>query len=113
MTLNLTVPILGAGVAAVTLATKFEASTERLRTQAGATQVQVDKLRKGMLNMAAAVGSTPDQLAVGMYHVVSSMNAVLTPSQRVTGELRVLQDAAKRAKVGDQPRGDDVCVGQR
>jgi TP901 family phage tail tape measure protein len=100
MTRNITAPILAIGVASADAAMKFQASTERLRTQAGATQGQVDALRKGMLSMAGAVGSTPEQLSSGMYHVVSSMNAVLPPTHRVSSELTLLKYSAELAKVG-------------
>jgi TP901 family phage tail tape measure protein len=100
MTRNLTVPILAVGGAAVKMAVDFQSSTERLRTQAGATQHQVDLLRQGMLRMSGSLGTTPEQLSTGMYHVVSSMNAVLAPTQRVSGELQILKYSAELAKVG-------------
>ena len=97
---TITTGLLGAAAASVYLAVKFESSTLRLQTQAGATAGQMQKLRRGILDMAAAVGFTPNQLADGMYHVVSSMNAVLPPTQRVVGELKVLRTAAELAQVG-------------
>ena len=41
-----------------------------------------------------------------MYHVVSSMNAVLPASQRVSTELAVLKAAAEGAKIGNSDLED-------
>lgn len=100
MSRNVTLPIVAVAAASAKMAADFQASTEKLRTQAGATQAQVAKLRSGILDMATAVGTSPDQLSAGMYHVVSSMNAVIPASQRVSGELKVLRLSAELAKVG-------------
>ena len=90
----------GIAGASVYAAIKFQAATETLQTQAGASTRQVDALRKGILNMAQDVGQTPDQLAKGMYHVVSSMNAVIPPAKRVSTELHIQKIAAEGAAVG-------------
>lgn len=82
------------------MAAKFQASTLRLQTQAGATTAQLAKLRQGLLNMAGQVGFSPDQLSSGMYHVVSSLNKMLPPLERVNGELKVTKMAAELAQVG-------------
>src|SRR5262249_19681136 len=60
----------------------------------------LDAIRKGLIAMAPAVGFGPEALANAMYHVVSSMNAVLPPAQRVTGELHVQRIAAEGAVIG-------------
>jgi TP901 family phage tail tape measure protein len=97
---NISLGLLGAAAASVDLAVKFQANTTRLQTQAGASARQVDLLRRGMLRMAAEVGYTPNQLADGMYHVVSAMNKVLPASQRVSSELHIMRIAAEGAQVG-------------
>ena len=82
------------------MASKFQAATEQLQTQAGATSEQLAKLREGMLELAGPTGFHPDQLEAGMFHVVSSMNQMLPASKRVSGELNVLKVAAQGAQVG-------------
>lgn len=82
-------------------ATQLQKSMEMLHTQAGATQKQVVELQKGVLNMAGSVGTAPNELAQGLYHVVSNMNAVLPAAQRNTKELQALRIAAEGAKVGN------------
>ena len=94
----LTAAAVGAG--SIVMSAKFNASTLRLQTQAGATAGQLAKLRTGMLNLSGETGFHPDQLATGMYHVVSSMNAMIPKSQRVRVELQVLKTAAEGAQVG-------------
>lgn len=96
------VALTAAGVAgaSVYMAAKFEESTLKLHTQAGATTAQMDKLRKGMLAMAGSVGQTPMALEAGMYHVVSSMNALLPKATRVNEELHVLKIASEGAAIG-------------
>ena len=96
----ITLGLLATAAASADLAVKFQQSTTRLQTQAGATARQVDQLRQGMLRMASEVGYTPDQLSQGMYHVVSSMNAVLPAAQRVGTELAVLRASAEGARIG-------------
>lgn len=85
---------------AIKSASDFQSSSEKLRTQAGATQAQVEKLRAGMLGLARVLPQSPQELTAGMYHIVSSMNAVLPPTQRVTGELKMLKVSAQLAAVG-------------
>lgn len=92
------------GAAAVAASVKgamdLQQSMMRLHTQAGATTQQVAKLQKGVLNMAGSVGTGPNELAQGLYHVVSNLNKTLPPAARVTDELKALRVAAEGAKVG-------------
>jgi TP901 family phage tail tape measure protein len=97
---DITLGLLGAAGASTYLAVKFQENTQRLETQAGATAKQLAALRQGMLAMAGSVGFSPDELSAGMYHVVSSMNAMLPPAQRVSSELKILKIAAEGAQVG-------------
>lgn len=99
-TRNVTLPLVGLGVAAAAAAAKFESSMERLHTQAGVSQKGVEQLSKGVLGLAGKVGEAPQQLADAMYHVASSLNATLAPAQRTSTELRVLKIAAEGARVG-------------
>ena len=93
---------LGAGMyESVKGATALQSAMERLHTQAGVTQAGVKQLTTGVLNMAGSVGTSPDQLAGGMYHVASSLNATLPAASRSATELKVLRVAAEGAGVGN------------
>jgi hypothetical protein len=81
-------------------AAKFQSATTQLHTQAGASLSQVKALQKGMLDMAAAVGQTPDELAGGMYHIVSSLNNMIPAGEKAKTELGILKVAAEGADIG-------------
>jgi TP901 family phage tail tape measure protein len=82
------------------MSARFEADMTKLQTQAGATDAQVHQMGQGILGMVGQVGQSPDHLAEGLYHIVSSMNAMLPPAHRSTEELKVLRVAAEGAAVG-------------
>src|SRR6266536_3078903 len=52
-----------AAVASIMLATKFDAAMERVHTQAGASQAEVEKMSGAMLDLAPKVGTGPEALA--------------------------------------------------
>ncbi len=73
LSLGVTVPLVGLGYAAANAATQFQASMELIRTQAGATQNEVDAMTTAVLNLSRS-GETaqgPDKLAEGLYHLES------------------------------------------
>jgi TP901 family phage tail tape measure protein len=74
---------------------------EMLHTQAGASQSQIGSMTTAVENMAGSVGTGPQSLAEGLYHVVSSLNATIPAAQRVSTEMKVLKIAAEGAKVGN------------
>lgn len=67
---------------------------EMIHTQAGATQQEVSKMTGAVLGMASSVGTGPQQLAEGLYHVEST-------GLRGATALNVLRMAAEGAKVGN------------
>jgi TP901 family phage tail tape measure protein len=71
----------------------FQAQMERLRTQTGATQGEVTRMSKGILDMAVSVGTGPNSLAQAMYHIESA-------GYRGKMALDALHLAAEGAKVG-------------
>jgi len=77
----------------VNQARDFGAAMELIKTQTGGTQQEVDSMSAALLNMAKSVGTTPDQLAAGLYHVESA-------GLRGAKALDVLKVAAEGAKVG-------------
>ena len=80
-------------VASVVSAAKFQSSMETIHTQAGASQAEVDKMSKAVLNLAGPVATAPDVLAAALYHVESV-------GLRGAKALGVLKIAAEGAKVG-------------
>jgi TP901 family phage tail tape measure protein len=53
------------------MASEFDAYMERVHTQAGASQHEVDSLKQSVLNLAMATGQGPEKLAEALYHVES------------------------------------------
>ena len=102
----ITLGLLGIGAAAVYGAAKFQTATTQYVTQAGAGVEQTKKLSKGLLDMAGAVGQTPNELAKGMYHIVSALNNLIPPAHRVRDELGILREAAKGAAIGNANLND-------
>ncbi len=101
--LAITAGLVGFGVAAVEGvkgASSLQASMTRLETQAGASSKQVKTLTSSILGMAGEVGAKPQELAEGMYHVVSALNATTAPAQRVSTEYGVMKAAAEGAQIG-------------
>jgi hypothetical protein len=94
--------LVGFGAAAiegVKGAAALEKQMTLLRTQAGASTGQVKQLTGAILNMH--VGTQPQVLAEGMYHVVSALNATTPAAERSSVEMKVLETAAKGAQVGN------------
>lgn len=90
-----------AGVAAIAIGTEsvraamtFQRAMELIRTQAGGTQAEVEQMSAAVLNLAPKVGTGPDALAAGLYHVESA-------GFRGAKALEILTIAAEGAKVGN------------
>lgn len=88
LTMGVTLPIIGVGAAALKMGTDFQSSMEMVHTQAGASQEEVDKLTKSVLELAKHSAQGPKELADGLYHIESlglrgadAMNALSTASQ--------------------------------
>lgn len=89
-----TLAIAGGLASAITQAKNFGQQMELIRTQAGATQTEVDSMSTSLLAMAREVATTPEKLAMGLYHVESA-------GLRGAKALEVLKVAAEGAKVGN------------
>lgn len=59
------------GVESIKAATSFQASMEKIHTQAGASQKSVESLTKSVLNLGTYAEQSPQQLADAMYHLKS------------------------------------------
>jgi TP901 family phage tail tape measure protein len=91
---NLTLPIGIAAAASVKFAVDFQRSMELVHTQAGASQQEVVKMSKAVLDLAPAVATGPNELAKALYHIESV-------GVRGAAALDVLHAAAIGAKVGN------------
>ena len=91
-----TIATVAAGVAAIKVTSDFQSSMTRIQTQAGESTQDVAALSKGVLGMAASVGTTPTVLADAAYHIASIGKGSLTTAQ----QLNILRTSAEGAKVG-------------
>jgi TP901 family phage tail tape measure protein len=82
-----------ATVAAGHTAASFQADMELIHTQAGASQAEVDKMSKSVQDMVHDVGTGPDELAKGQYHIESV-------GVRGAAALDILKASAIGARVG-------------
>lgn len=82
-----------ATLASARAASSFQAQMELIHTQAGASQAEVDNLTKSVQDMVHAVGTNPDELAKGLYHIESV-------GVRGAAALDVLKASALGAKMG-------------
>src|SRR4051812_5642452 len=62
------------GIAAVStkMAIDFQESTTKLVTGAGESEHAIEEVRKGILDMAGAVGTMPEELSKGMFLIESA-----------------------------------------
>jgi TP901 family phage tail tape measure protein len=88
------VALTGIAVNATQAASSFQAAMELIRTQAGGTQQEVNSMSTAILAMAGSVGTSPDVLATGLYHIESA-------GLRGAKALDILKVAAEGAKVGN------------
>lgn len=89
--------IAAVGFEAVKMASKFDGEMTLLVTQAGVAEDQLGGLKKGVLDIAAKVGSDPDSLAEALFHVESNFESMGITSQEA---LKLTETAAKGAAVG-------------
>lgn len=79
----------------------FTASMRRLQTQAGATGTEVTRQTHAIMGMATQVGTGPNSLAQGMYHLESAN----IRASKATNDLRI---AAEGAQIGGADLTDTV-----
>lgn len=77
----------------VKLASSFNQTMELVHTQAGASQAEVEALKKSVLDLSPAVGIGPEKLAEGLYHIEST-------GFRGKQAMDILTAAAKDAAMG-------------
>lgn len=75
-------------------AADFQQQMNLIQTNAGASAKEVKNMSKAVLDMAGSVGTTPDELATGLYHIESA-------GFRGAQALNMLKAAAEGAKNGN------------
>jgi TP901 family phage tail tape measure protein len=85
------------GFEAVKMASKFDSEMTLLVSQAGVAEDQLGGLKKGVLDIAAKVGTDPDSLAEALYHVESNFESMGITSAQA---LKLTETAAKGAAIG-------------
>jgi TP901 family phage tail tape measure protein len=89
----LAVGVAAVGFESVKLASNFDQTMELIHTQAGASQSEVDGLKRSVLDLAPAVGIGPEKLAEGLYHIEST-------GFRGKAAMDILAASAKLAAMG-------------
>lgn len=72
MTRDVTLPLTAAGVASVKMAQNFDLLISRMVGLGGVTEAQSKKFRQFILDLAPKVGKGPEELANGLYQIVSA-----------------------------------------
>lgn len=86
--------VVAMGVESINAAQKFQSAMMLLHTQAGVAMSSIAGLSKAILDMSGSVGTGPDTLAAGLYHIESA-------GIRGAKALDVLKTAALGAKMGN------------
>lgn len=68
---HLTLPIVAAAAESIHMAATFQASMTKVRTQAGASQKEVDKMSAAILRMGRHSQQGPEKLSEALYHLES------------------------------------------
>jgi TP901 family phage tail tape measure protein len=85
-------PVVALGAYAIKTAASFQQSMTMIRTQAGASQTEVNNMSKAILNMAPSLGTGSGALADSLYHVESA-------GFRGATALKIMTTAAQAAKI--------------
>lgn len=103
MTTYITLPVVGIAAASTKMAMDFQQSMELLHTNAGVPQDQIARLSNQILDLAGAVGFSPNSLALAMFHISTAGQGIFTTAQ----QLDQLKVAAEGAAIG-QANLDDT-----
>lgn len=91
------------GVTTVKMASDFNAQMERIHTQAGASQTDVEGLKNKVLALAGTVGQGPGKLAEALYHVESAFQGI-----KQNDAMKILSDGAKLATISGANLDDTI-----
>lgn len=102
MTLGLTLPIVGVGVAAFKMAADFERSMSKITGLVGLSRQQVAGMRKGVLELSKGTGKSAAELADGLFVITSAglrgtdaMDALNAAGKASTAGLGATNDIAR------------------
>jgi TP901 family phage tail tape measure protein len=93
LTKRLTLPVVGAGIAAVKMASDFQTSMSHIVGLVGVSQRQVDKWSDQILNLSRTLPQSPKELADAMYFITSA-------GFSGSSAMKVLEASAKAAAAG-------------
>ena len=71
-TRNVSVPLIAGAAVAGKMAIDFETAFTRIRANSNLTDEEIDKLKKGVLDLAGKTGKAPQELAEGLYFLASA-----------------------------------------
>ena len=102
MTLGLTLPIVGVGVAAFKAASDFERSMSKITGLVGIARGQVNQMRQGVLDLSKGTGKSAAELADGLFVITSAglrgkdaMDALTASGKASTAGLGQTNDIAR------------------
>jgi TP901 family phage tail tape measure protein len=93
LTRNLTLPIVGAGVAAVKMATDYEGAFTKIAAVSNASQKDIDKWKESVKSLAGATARDPRELANALFFLSSA-------GLKTTQIMPTLEASAKAAAAG-------------
>ena len=93
LSMGLSLPLVAIGGYTVYAASKFQSAMEQIRTQAGASQQEVDQMSRAILAMGGTVSQGPQALASALFHLESI-------GLRGSSALRALRAASMGAAMG-------------
>ena len=93
MTMGLTAPIVGLGIASFKMASDFEASMTKIQSLVGKSEAEVASLTKSVMGLAGSTARAPQELAEAMFFITSA-------GIDAADAAGVLEASAKAAAVG-------------
>lgn len=93
LTLGITVPVAGAGVALAKVGASFDQTMTRIGTLAGATEGEIEEFRAAVLRLSPALAQSPSALG-------EALLAITSRGPRGAQALDVLERSAKASTVG-------------
>jgi TP901 family phage tail tape measure protein len=93
LSLGLTLPIVGAGIAAVKLASDFDSAMTKITSLVGISADEVKSMRDGVLGLSSETGKSADELADALFVVTSA-------GLRGDAAMKALESSAKAGSAG-------------
>lgn len=97
LTRNVTLPLVGMGTAAVTMAMSFEESFAKVSTMFGGVNVDTDNLKNKVLELSDATGVSANELNEGLYNALS---AGIPVTEDMGSAMEFLTTATELSKAG-------------